>query len=96
MGLHDNIKCTLPVCYFPDTAKHRRNHRDTPDSSKTQRNAIIVFRIIVVCTIERAPICDVASKVAELMVAEPTALATIKHLQSVRVTFVLQMTLFLD
>ncbi|GFW24167.1 hypothetical protein TNCV_1847261 [Trichonephila clavipes] len=74
MGQYDDGEYMLPMYAHLDTTKQGCDHLDTVNRTwihlKKQRLAIRAPRFVVDHTIEYAPICDAASRVAEAMVSE--------------------------
>ncbi|GFV81237.1 integrase catalytic domain-containing protein [Trichonephila clavipes] len=89
------------MCVHYDAAKHKCNHFDTVSRTwnhvKIRRLAIRTPRFIVDYTIEDAPVCDAASRVATAMVSELRVLAAENVVELyVRTLVVLQTTPILE
>ena len=81
MGQYDDVERMLENARFQDVVKHGYDHHNTVNRIdiylKTRNYVIPMFRLVVKHTIEDAPVCDVASRVAEAMVDELTVYAAI-------------------
>ncbi|GFW28463.1 hypothetical protein TNCV_4641281 [Trichonephila clavipes] len=74
MGQYDDDECKLPMCFRYDAIKHGCDHLDAVNRTwihlKKEHLTIRAPRFIVDHTIEDAPVCDPASRVAATMVSE--------------------------
>ena len=78
MGQYNDVECTLAMCVLYDTAKHVCDHNVINRNEiwqKKRRHITPVSRFVIEHITESVPVCDAASRVTEVMVAELTIYA---------------------
>ena len=88
MGQYDDVGCTLATCILFDAANHGRDYHNAVNRIeirlKTLHHAIPASRFVSEHNIKHAPVFDVASKVAEVMVTEMSVQAAASVHRTVR------------
>lgn len=76
MSQYDDVEFTQVMCVLHDAAKHGWDHHYAVNRTeirlKIQRHMIRASRFVIYHTNENAPVCDLASRVAEAVITELT------------------------
>ncbi|GFU36085.1 hypothetical protein TNCV_2342991 [Trichonephila clavipes] len=96
MGQYDSDECMLPMYFHHDATKHGFNHFDAVNRTWIHQKKWHLVICAPKFTVAHTPVSNAASRLAAVIVSEPTVHAAANVIKLFVQILVLQMTLILD